>query len=92
MSAGLVPTIFLNFVSGDSSQTGQDGFPVTDVRNEPERDGLSILYAGNDCDGDGVSIHLFHNPLAQPEQYPRRIFPDSGVVRPGHRSFAAGSA
>jgi hypothetical protein len=40
-------------VSGDLSEEGEDGFPIKNV--------------GNDCDGDGFSMHVTLNALAKSE-------------------------
>jgi hypothetical protein len=64
-------------VGGDPSEQGQDGFPITHV--------------GNDRDRDGYSIHVILGPSASSGQGLGRISPDSEAFRPGHRSFAVGS-
>ena len=63
-------------VSGDLSEKGQDGFPITHV--------------GNDRDGDGYSIHVILGSLACSGQGLEKISLDSEAFRPGHRFFAVG--
>ena len=64
-------------VSGDLSEKGQGGFPITHV--------------GNDRDGDGYSIHVILVPSASSGQGLEKSSLDSEAFRPGHRFFAVGS-